>query len=198
MKNPWLQSYLFIRRQSISTWLLFFMWLVAIGLASNLLLLRETEHRNATEIASLQQDYRDFLASRQSTNASTEEGPNGAQQFEGILGKTSLSQGYLKTIFQIAAKRELSFPVGSYKSNYSVAGGYESHILEFPVTGTYKNIRELSEEILLALPFSALEEMKFKRDSTNNAMLEARLRFILFLQSDGQRQANPPTDVVGR
>jgi hypothetical protein len=174
------------------------MWLVAIGLALNLLLLRETEHKNAKDIALLQQDYQDLLATRQTANTSTEEGLNGAQQFQGVLGKTSALQGYVKTIFQIAAKKELSFPVGSYKSNYSVAGGYESHILEFPVTGTYRNVRELSEEILLALPFSALEEMKFKRDSSTNAMLEAHLRFVLYLQPDGQRPTNPPADVVGR
>lgn len=197
MKTWWLQSFIFMRRQSPGAWLLFAIWLVAIGLALNLLLLRETGHRNAKEIASLQQDNQEFLATRQSANASSDEGLNGAQQFQSILGKTSELQGYLKTIFQIAAKKDLSFPVGSYKANYNVAGGYESHILELPITGTYQNIRELSEEILLTLPFSALEEMKFKRDSSNNAMLEVRLRFILFLQPDGLRPGTPPTGMVG-
>lgn len=197
MKTWWLQSFIFMRRQSAGAWLWFAIWLMAIGLALNLLLLRETGHRNAKEIASLQQDNQELLATRQSANASSDEGLNGAKQFQSILGKTSELQGYLKTIFQIAAKRDLSFPVGSYKANYNVAGGYESHILELPITGTYQNIRELSEEILLTLPFSALEEMKFKRDNSNNAMLEVRLRFILFLQPDGLRPGTPPTGMVG-
>ena len=197
MKTWWLQSFIFMRRQSAGAWLLFSIWVVAIGLAFNLLLLRETGHRNAREIASLQKDNQELLATHQSANASTDDALTGAQQFQSILGKASELQGYLKTIFQIAGKKDLSFPVGSYKANYNVAGGYESHILELPITGTYQNIRELSEEILLALPFSALEEMKFKRDSSNNAVLDVRLRFILFLQPDGLRPGTPPTGMVG-
>jgi hypothetical protein len=198
VKTWWLQSFIFIRRQGTGTWLLFSIWLVTIGLALNLLILRETGHRNAKEIASLQQDNQELLATRQSANTFSDDALTGARQFQSILGKASALQGYLKTVFQIAAKKDLTFPVGSYKANYNVAGGYESHILELPITGTYQNIRELSEEILLALPFSALEEMKFKRDSSNNAMLEVRLRFILFLQPDGLRPGTPPTGVVGR
>ncbi len=184
MKAWWLQSFIFMRRQGVSAWLLIFIWLAVIGLALNLLSLRETGHRNAKEIVSLQQGEQDLLATRQSANASSDESQTGTQQFQSTLGKASALQDYLKTVFQIAAKKNLSFPVGSYKANYNVAGGYESHILELPISGTYQNIRELSEEILLTLPFSALEEMKFKRDSSNNAMLEVRLRFILFLQPD--------------
>lgn len=182
MKTWCLQAFIFIRRLSAHAWLVFFIWSMAIGLAFNCLLLSEAGRRQTKEIASLQQDQRDFLAKHQLASASHDDGLTNAQQFQSTLGKASALPSYLKTVFEIAAKKDLNFPVGSYKVSYSVAGGYESHTLELPITGTYQKIRELSEEILLALPFSALEEMKFKRDSSNNAMLEVRLRFVLFLR----------------
>jgi hypothetical protein len=182
VKTWCLQAFIFIRCLSARAWLLLFIWSMAIGLAFNCWLLSEVGHRQAKEIASLQQDHRNFLTAHQLASAFNDDGLTSVQQFQSTLGKASALPSYLKKIFRIAAKKDLNFPVGSYKVSYSVAGGYESHTLELPITGTYQKIRELSEEILLALPFSALEEMKFKRDSSNNAMLEVRLRFVLFLR----------------
>jgi len=155
---------------------------MAIGLTAVLVLLGEAGDSREMEIESLKAEHQKLLASQQSVSAAIDTSVNTVQMFQNILGDTHAMPEYLKKIFQVANKKNLIFPAGNYRTSYDAVGGYESYVVELPIVGTYQKIRELSEEILLELPFSALEEMKFKRDSSSGDTLDVRLKFILYLQ----------------
>jgi hypothetical protein len=48
----------------------------------------------------------------------------------------------------------------------------------------FRSIEQFSEQVLADLPFAALEEVSFKRDSVGSRQLEARLKFVFFLAAD--------------
>lgn len=186
MKTRWLQCLIFIQRRGTASLVLILVWLAACGLALHWFLLRHTVQIQQQELSTLQEKTRQQQEKNSlSFVAALPEGNkpplSAAEEFQTILGHTETLEEYLKKLFQIAGKKNLSLPQGSYKTSTNAAGGYESYSIELPVVGNYQKIRELSEEILLALPFSALEEIRFKRDSASHAILEAKLKFVLFL-----------------
>jgi hypothetical protein len=198
LKTWYLQFFIFVRRLSAGTWLLAFIWCLVFSLTFTWVALREVGQRNTQKMAALQEDVQRLSTTQQIGLVAADTGAANAQKFLGILGNASDLQEHLKKIFEIARKKNLTFPTGSYKTSRNVAGGYDTYVVELPITGSYLNIRELSEEVLLALPFSALEEMKFKRDNSGSATLEVRLRFVLFLRPDDQRPSAPTSEKLAQ
>lgn len=103
------------------------------------------------------------------------------ETFQSILGNRTQLEEYLKTLFTIAGKQGINLPQGNYKIQQNLIAQYITYRIDLSIPGNYENIRNASEQILLALPFSALEEIKFKRENIGTNTLEAQLKFILFL-----------------
>ena len=109
------------------------------------------------------------------------------QHFEAVLGDKTRLEDYLKTLFQIARRQNLNLPQGNYKPEH--ANGFDRYSIDLPLRGDYVKVRTICEQMLLALPFSALEEIQFKRESIGEAALETHLRFTLFLKTSTDIQA---------
>lgn len=112
--------------------------------------------------------------------------------FYQTLGQSAQVEQQLKTVFTIADDAKLRVTLAEYKSAVNSAGHYRTYQLLLPLKGSYGDIRQFSEQVLLALPFASLDEITFKREAINNPMLEAKLRVTLYLAD----RSTPNVDVA--
>lgn len=114
--------------------------------------------------------------------------------FYDTLGERKYVEEQLKTIFAIAKKQGLVLAQGEYKASFERNGQFYKYQILLPVKGQYGVIRQFCEQVLLAIPFAALDELNFKRDNISNRVLEAKLRFTLYLgqPSSGSAATEPP------
>ena len=59
---------------------------------------------------------------------------------------------------------------------------FETYTIVLPVKGDYAQLRRFCEKVLMTVPYAALDDMRFKRSSTNDQTVEASLRFTVFLR----------------
>lgn len=111
--------------------------------------------------------------------------------FYDTLGDSRYAEQQLKTMFAIAAGLGLQLDLAQYKSAADDPGRFQTYQIVLPVKGSYQQIRQFCEQMLAAVPFAALDEMDLQRDAASESVLQARLRFTLFLV-DPRRLAGGP------
>lgn len=97
------------------------------------------------------------------------------------LGDQRYAEQQVRTLFAIAGKMQLVLNQAEYKSAFDKNGRYHTYQISLPVRGSYDAIRQFCEQSLLAIPFAALDEINFKREAISSRVLEAKLRFTLYL-----------------
>lgn len=101
--------------------------------------------------------------------------------FMGVLGDPLGTEKQIKTLFALAQITGLTLSQAEYKLADDKNGHYRTYQIVLPVKGSYSAIIRFCEKALLAIPFASLDEMSFKRETIGSDMLEARLRFMLYL-----------------
>ncbi|QGZ41811.1 hypothetical protein IP92_00808 [Pseudoduganella flava] len=102
--------------------------------------------------------------------------------FYATLGEKRHAEQQVKTLFDLAAKAGLTLAHGEYKFGYDKASRVTTYQIALPVKGTYNNIWQFALQVLADVPFAALDEVSFRRDTIAEANVEARLRFTLYLK----------------
>ncbi|WP_338758443.1 hypothetical protein [Massilia sp. METH4] len=102
--------------------------------------------------------------------------------FYATLGEKHHAEQQVKTLFDLAGKAGLTLNHGEYKFAHDKASGVTTYQITLPVKGAYRNIWQFALEALAALPFAALDEVSFRRDTIADPVVEARLRITLFLK----------------
>lgn len=100
------------------------------------------------------------------------------------LGQQEYVEQQVKTLFALAKKAGLTLQQGEYKASFERQGKFYKYQIVLPVKGQYGVIRQFAESVLVAIPFAALDELNFKRDHISNRVLEAKLRFTLYLSDE--------------
>lgn len=98
------------------------------------------------------------------------------------LGERRHAEEQVKTLFDLAAKAGLTLNRGEYKFAYDKASGVTTYQIALPLKGPYRNIWQFALQALAAVPFAALDEVSFRRDTIADPTVEARLRFTLYLK----------------
>lgn len=104
--------------------------------------------------------------------------------FYDALGEQDYSEQQIKAVLSIAEKTGINLNQAEYKSAFDKNGRYRTYQILLPVKGSYAQIRQFCEKTLMAIPFASLDDMSFKRDAIGNTMLEAQLRFTLYLADE--------------
>ena len=102
--------------------------------------------------------------------------------FYEVLGEKRYAEQQVKVLFDLAAKSNLALTQGEYKSAYDKASGVSTYQILLPVKGPYAAIWQFAMQSLREIPFAALDEISFRRDSIADPMVEARLRLTLYLK----------------
>lgn len=101
--------------------------------------------------------------------------------FYDALGEKRYTEQQVKTLFGLAAKANLTLSQGEYKSGFDRNGRLHTYQVTLPVKGSYRDVWQFALLALRAIPFAALDEISFKRESIGQAQVEARLRLTLYL-----------------
>lgn len=101
--------------------------------------------------------------------------------FGNVLGDVRSAEQQIQTLFAVAAKTGLTLRQAEYKTALDRSSGVSYLEVRLPVRGSYAAIRSFCEQTLLAIQFASLDEISFKRDTIGSAMLEAKLRFTLYM-----------------
>ena len=129
---------------------------------------------------------------RASTNAER------LQAFERALGRREQLDTYVGKVFAAARKHGVGLALGEYRLATDFAGGFQRYQMVLPINGSSTAIQAFSQQVLLDLPFAALEEISLKRTSIEATRVEGKLRFVLFLRGGGEiaPAAGRPSETV--
>lgn len=105
------------------------------------------------------------------------------------LGERHYAEQQLKTLFALANKNGLSLAKGQYKLSYEKNSQVYTYQIVLPVKGPYQAIWQFVLQTLDAIPFAALNEISFKRDSVSDNLPEARLHLSLYLNDVAKKGA---------
>jgi hypothetical protein len=102
--------------------------------------------------------------------------------FYATLGEKRYAEQQVRQLFDIAAKTGLVLSQGDYKFSVDKASGVALYQVNLPVKGAYQNIWQFSLQALSAIPFAALDDIAFRRETITEPVVEARMRFTLYLK----------------
>ena len=102
--------------------------------------------------------------------------------FTQTLGEKRALGTMVGTVFELAEKHGLVLAQAEYKLELDKAGGFHVYQMRLPVRGTYLRLRAFVDATLARIPCAALEDVDFKRDAIAATEVEARLRFLFFVQ----------------
>lgn len=88
---------------------------------------------------------------------------------------------WLGKVHAAAERNSLLLQTGEYKLLREKGWKLARYQITLPVRGSYPQVRAFLADALAAVPAMVLEDISLKRDSAGAAMLEARLRFTLYL-----------------
>ncbi|MBC3873730.1 type IV pilus inner membrane component PilO [Undibacterium flavidum] len=101
--------------------------------------------------------------------------------FANNLGQYQSNEQYLQVIFDTANKAGITLSSAEYRPATETNDQFRRYQVTLPLKGSYLQIRQFCRDTLIALPFTSLDEISFKREVIGNSLLEARLRFTLYL-----------------
>jgi len=102
--------------------------------------------------------------------------------FYDTLGEKRHAEQQVKQLFDIAAKTGLALDQGDYKFSVDKGSRVAAYQVTLPVKGAYQNIWQFSLQALTAIPFASLDDIAFRRETISEPVVEARLRFTLYLK----------------
>ena len=102
--------------------------------------------------------------------------------FYATLGEKRLAEQQVKQLFDIAAKTGLALEQGDDTVSVDKASGVSAYQVTLPLTGAYQNISQFSMQALSAIPFAALDDIAFRRETISEPVVEGRMRFTLYLK----------------
>ncbi|MEI6721744.1 MAG: hypothetical protein WCO67_13325 [Betaproteobacteria bacterium] len=101
--------------------------------------------------------------------------------FYGIFPQPASLPDGLAALSASAKAAGLSLDQGEYRMLQEREARLARFQVTLPVKGTYAQIKGFIASVLREMPSCALEDIAFKRDATGNPMLDARIKFNLYL-----------------
>ena len=98
------------------------------------------------------------------------------------LGDSAHTGEIVMRLFEAAAAAGVTLDKAEYKPGHDAPGRFDTYTIVLPVKGDYARLRQFSEKVLVSVPYAALDDMRFKRNSANDPGVEANLRFTAFLR----------------
>ena len=187
MMRGWLMLQWWGARLGIVRTVVAMMCLVAAALGGVLVPhLRMQENKDLSAVVRLKKQ---LLSPVITAAESAPSAPDHREIFYHNLGDSRHAEQQLKTLFELAQKNTLRLSAAEYKSTTDKNSRVRTLQITLPIKAPYSAIRQFSEQVLLAMPFASLDELRFKRDNIGSPSLEAHLRFSLYLLESPAKQS---------
>lgn len=102
--------------------------------------------------------------------------------FYAMLGEQRHAEQQVRMLFDLAARSGLALKQGEYKTGYDKASRVSTYQVTLPVKGGYQPLWQFAMQGLRDMPFAALDEVSFRRETIAEPVVEARLRFTFYLK----------------
>jgi len=89
----------------------------------------------------------------------------------------------LKNIYEAAEHADLNLETGEYALLHSESESLARYRVALPVKGSFAQIIKFMDTVLKDMPTIALESANFKRENIDDAVVSAKLVFIIFVES---------------
>ncbi|MCC7549127.1 MAG: hypothetical protein IT532_15305 [Burkholderiales bacterium] len=134
-------------------------------------------------LQSLEREARTLGARSASTGAeASPRTPHGQlSNFYAFFPPPSALPDLLSRMQRAARDNGLTLPRGEYRLVRDPAFALARYQITYPVQGAYAQVRGFVNDVLDGVPAAALEEMTLERDDVSQGVLEARVRFSLYL-----------------
>jgi len=109
------------------------------------------------------------------------EGDEALQIFYAFFPRIDSSPLWIKELVQVAEQREVQISGSEYRMVREKDWKLARYEIILPVRGRYPQLRAFIADALRAVPAMALVDVAFKRENVGSELLEARLRFSLYL-----------------
>lgn len=128
-------------------------------------------------LSSLERTIRRTLIERQSNNVSP---TDTRQRLLDRFPTENQLNGELGRLIAMASEQGLQIPNGDYRLMPGKDGLFDRYVLNLPVKGSYRKIRNYVSAVRAEFPDLAVDDITLRRDSIGNTDVEAQLRFVLF------------------
>ena len=99
----------------------------------------------------------------------------------------------LEQVYRIARDAGLSIQQGEYRLE-SRGSGLHTYRVNFPMKGTYAQIRQFVGATLKDLPIASIDTLRFERKKVGDTQLEGQVRLTLYFRRDGDEAPRPPAE----
>jgi hypothetical protein len=103
-----------------------------------------------------------------------------------------LVEADLNKIFEIAFKNKLELPQGDYQWSVNPNSPFMKYRISYPVVAEYPNVENFVTQVLLALPWAALNGYEIRRNSITETDVQAELTFTLYYDGRPESEASRP------
>lgn len=103
------------------------------------------------------------------------------QKFYAFFPSKKSAPDLLERIYAAARDASIQLKQGKYTYTIGKTGKLGEYQVNFPVKGTYVQIRKFIAKVLNDVPSAALDDVSFKREAVTGTELDAKIRFTIFL-----------------
>jgi len=104
--------------------------------------------------------------------------------FYDFLPPESAASKSVETVIKTAADHGIAMDKVEYQLSRNPSAAFSRYQVTLPVKADYVEVRRFVTEVLNALPNAALNDINFKRDEVNTGIVEARIRFDIYMRSE--------------
>lgn len=198
MSRLYLAVRLQIAKISTSAWTALALAGVVLVLAVALLQQQERALRLSGVKTALERDAqsRESLSETDRISRASHEPAERVHSFESMLGSPQQLPSTIQMVFDAARDQGLVLSEGAYSLSQNQQGRYRVYKMDVPVTGAYEQVRDFAERVLLAVPFVALEEIRFRRKSVSTSRVDVNVRLAFYLREGELATASPDSGPV--
>jgi hypothetical protein len=90
----------------------------------------------------------------------------------------------LGQVLEQANKSEVVLDKGQYSYSPAQSGRLARYAFEFPIKGSYPNIRQFVDNTLVAVPAAGLDKLSVERKNIGDAAVTADVRFVVYVRGE--------------
>lgn len=102
--------------------------------------------------------------------------------FEARFPEPQQITAVLARVHALAGRHGIALERGEFKLDAATDDTLERYAMVLPLKAEYRAVRRFVRDLLREQPALALEEVGLRRDDAGSAVVEARLRFVLFVK----------------
>jgi hypothetical protein len=117
--------------------------------------------------------------------------------FQDLFPTSDKIPAEVERLWHLARSIKLELPAGEYRLETATPGLVRYHIT-FPVRGSYGQLRQFMDMLLLTVPTLSIDSLRFERKKVTETQIDARLQLTLYFRPAAMSQSQAGSDSQSR